>query len=74
MILTLDYFSDWLERYFTAWKINQCKLLEGLFTEGAIYYSGPFKPPTTGKQTIIDGWRIRPRRIKIDLLPHRHQR
>jgi ketosteroid isomerase-like protein len=56
MELTLEYFRDWLERYFTAWKTNDVELLKGLFAEDIVYYSGPFKPPHRGRQRIIEGW------------------
>ena len=56
MELSLDYFGDWLERYFTAWKTNDLELLDGLFAEDSVYYYGPFKPPSKGKKRIIEGW------------------
>ena len=60
MSLTMDYFKDWLERYFTAWKTNQRELLDGLFADKAVYYFGPFREPSVGKQTIVKGWLASP--------------
>lgn len=60
MRLTLDQFSDWLEGYFTAWKTNQRELLNRLFADEAIYYSGPFKEPNVGRQAIVNGWLANP--------------
>lgn len=60
MKLTWDHFNNWLEGYFTAWKTNQRQLLSGLFAEEAIYYYGPFKQPSAGKQAILDAWLANP--------------
>lgn len=60
MKLTRDYFVDWLERYFDAWKTNDPGLLDGLFAEDIIYHSGPFKPLNKGKKRVIEAWLSNP--------------
>src|SRR5688572_23184699 len=48
--------ADWARRYFDAWKTNDRELVESLFTEDAVYYYGPFRPPARGRAEIARRW------------------
>ena len=48
--------NDWATRYFTAWKTNDPALVESLFSEDAVYYYGPFRPPAQGRDEIVRRW------------------
>jgi len=49
-------FENWLEGYVKAWKSNNARDIAALFTEDAVYSTGPFDAPWVGQQAIIDGW------------------
>ncbi|HEX5951126.1 MAG TPA: nuclear transport factor 2 family protein [Actinomycetota bacterium] len=51
-----DAFSGWLERYFAAWRSNDPAEVAALFAEDAVYSSGPFMEPTSGRDPIVRGW------------------
>lgn len=48
--------AEWAARYFEAWKSNDRAMVESLFTEDAVYYYGPFRPPATGREEIVQRW------------------
>jgi hypothetical protein len=48
--------NDWATRYFIAWKTNDRVLVESLFSEDAVYYYGPFRPPAQGREEIVRRW------------------
>ena len=48
-------FTAWLERYFAAWRSNDPTEVGALFTEDAVYASGPFSGSATGRPS--DGLR-----------------
>lgn len=56
MKLSLESLSQWLDRYFTAWKTNEPVEVAGLFTEDAVYYYGPFQEPARGRVRIVERW------------------
>ena len=49
-------FKNWLAGYVKAWKSNNARDIAALFTEDAVYSTGPFDAPWVGQQAIIDGW------------------
>jgi hypothetical protein len=60
MGLSLDYFSDWLHRYFEAWVSNDPAEVSSLFSEEAVYFYGPFQEPMRGKESIVANWIANP--------------
>ncbi|HEX8255692.1 MAG TPA: nuclear transport factor 2 family protein [Thermoanaerobaculia bacterium] len=46
----------WAEHYFRAWKTNDPADVRALFTEDAVYYYGPFRPPARGREEIVRRW------------------
>jgi ketosteroid isomerase-like protein len=52
-------FARWVDRYVTAWNSNDSDDIGRLFTEDAVYSTGPFDEPWRGRQEIIDGWLAR---------------
>ena len=52
-------FARWVDRYVTAWNSNEPEDIGGLFSEDAVYSTGPFDGPWKGRQQIIDGWLAR---------------
>lgn len=56
MDVTIDQFSDWLTRYFTAWQSNNPADVSPLFAEDAIYHYGPFTEPARGRNEIVANW------------------
>lgn len=54
--MTIADANDWATRYFTAWKTNDRKLAESLFSEDAVYSYGPFRPPAHGRDEIVQRW------------------
>jgi len=46
----------WLADYLKAWKSNKPQEIAKLFTEDALYSTGPFDEPWLGQEAIIDGW------------------
>jgi uncharacterized protein (TIGR02246 family) len=49
-------FSAWLTAYFDAWRSNDPRDVEALFTEDAVYYVSPFKEPRRGRDAIVAAW------------------
>jgi ketosteroid isomerase-like protein len=49
-------FENWVRGYIAAWKSNDAKDIAALFTQDAIYSTGPFDEPWVGQQAILDGW------------------
>jgi hypothetical protein len=54
--MTLEQLRAWLERYFKAWISNDPDEVSALFSDGAIYYYGPFKEPARGRKSIVENW------------------
>lgn len=48
--------AKWIDGYIKAWKSNNTKDIAELFTEDALYSTGPFDEPWIGQQAIQDGW------------------
>ncbi len=53
---TPDAAAAWAERYFLAWATNDPALVASLFSEDAVYYYGPFRPPSRGRDAIVQRW------------------
>jgi hypothetical protein len=49
-------FENWVQGYLKAWKTNQRKDIEALFTEDATYLTQAFREPWKGRETIVSGW------------------
>jgi SnoaL-like domain len=49
--------NEWIEDYGAAWRSGDDEALGELFTEGAVYRSSPFRPPTVGRAAIREYWR-----------------
>ena len=56
MELTAVRFSEWLDRYFRAWRSNDPGEVASLFAENAVYFYGPFKEPARGREAIVARW------------------
>jgi uncharacterized protein (TIGR02246 family) len=54
-----DRVRDWVERYVEAWNSNDRSNIESLFTENAVYLTGPFDEPWEGLDTIVEQWLAR---------------
>ena len=48
--------SVWVDRYIRAWNSNDATDIGELFTDDAIYLTGPFDAPWEGRQRIVDQW------------------
>ena len=48
--------AAWVERYVQAWNSNQAADIGGLFSEDAVYQTGPFDPPWKGRDTVVREW------------------
>ena len=48
--------SAWVERYIRAWNTNDPDEVAGLFTDDAVYLTGPLDIPWNGKDRIVEGW------------------
>lgn len=48
--------SNWMEGYLKAWESNDPEDVGGLFTEGALYYTAPYREPWRSREAIVDGW------------------
>jgi uncharacterized protein (TIGR02246 family) len=48
--------TDWLERYFTAWRSNDPEEVAALFAPDAVYSYGPFGEPSVGRDAIVRRW------------------
>lgn len=49
-------FETWVQGYLMAWKTNERKDIEALFTEEATYLTQAFREPWRGRETIVSGW------------------
>ncbi len=47
----------WLERYAAAWSAADDEAVGELFTDDAVYRSGPFREPHVGRDAIRAYWR-----------------
>jgi hypothetical protein len=48
--------ENWVEGYLRAWISNEPDQIGQLFTEAAVYYTGPFDEPWIGREAIVHGW------------------
>jgi hypothetical protein len=48
--------ADWVEGYIQAWRSNDPADIGRLFSEGAVYLTGPFDEPWKGRQAIVQAW------------------
>jgi uncharacterized protein (TIGR02246 family) len=48
--------SSWVDRYVRAWNSNDPGEIAGLFTEDAVYLTGPLDAPWTGRDQIVEEW------------------
>ncbi len=46
----------WMDAYGRAWISNEPAEVAALFSEGAAYYTGPFKEPWRGRDRIVTEW------------------
>ena len=51
-----EAFEAWLRDYFRAWVSNDPADVVPLFTEDAVYFTGPFREPWHGRETIVATW------------------
>jgi hypothetical protein len=56
MQITRSHARAWAERYFLAWTNHDRAIVESLFSEDAVYYYGPFRPPARGRSEIVARW------------------
>lgn len=56
LVVDLDAFRGWLERYFDAWASNDPAEVSELFAEDAVYSYGPFREQTRGRDAIVRAW------------------
>ena len=56
MEITRSHAQSWAERYFLAWRTNDRATVESLFSEDAVYFYGPFRPPARGREAIVARW------------------
>lgn len=48
--------SAWVDAYVRAWNSNDPADIGGLFTEDAVYHTGPFDAPWEGRAAIVRKW------------------
>jgi hypothetical protein len=48
--------TAWVDAYVRAWNSNDPADIGRLFTDDALYYTGPFDAPWEGRDTIIQKW------------------
>ena len=48
--------AAWVERYVQAWNTNDPADIGSLFSEDAVYQTGPFDTPWKGRETIVREW------------------
>jgi hypothetical protein len=46
----------WVDGYVKAWGSNDRKEIGSLFTDGAQYYTEPYKEPWRGRDAIVEEW------------------
>lgn len=56
MAITFDDLDQWLKGYFTAWQSNDADDVRRLFSRDAVYFYGPFREPTVGRERIVANW------------------
>lgn len=49
--------ADWIEGYRSAWEDRDDQAAGELFTDGAVYWSHPFRQPFRGREAIRGYWR-----------------
>jgi uncharacterized protein (TIGR02246 family) len=55
-MITIDAAHAWAARYFEAWKSNDRAQVASLFAEDAVYFYGPFREPSRGRDEIVERW------------------
>lgn len=55
-LATVHGAAGWASRYFEAWRTNDAALVESLFAPDAVYWYGPFRPPSRGREEILRRW------------------
>jgi uncharacterized protein (TIGR02246 family) len=48
--------TGWIDGYVRAWDTNDPRDIGDLFTDDAVYYTAPFRPPWRGRDKIVAGW------------------
>ena len=48
--------GEWVDRYVRTWNSNEATDIAGLFTNDAVYYTGPWDEPWQGREAIVRGW------------------
>ncbi len=48
--------SQWLDSYVSAWKSYDAQEIGRLFSQGALYYYGPYSDPLRGREAIAADW------------------
>jgi ketosteroid isomerase-like protein len=51
-----SWVRQWIDDYADAWRRGDPDAVSALFTEGAVYRTSPFRPPTGGGAAIRDYW------------------
>jgi hypothetical protein len=51
--------SAWVDAYVRAWNSNDPAEIGALFSEAAVYCTGPFDAPWTGREVIVREWLAR---------------
>jgi len=54
--MDVDRLTDWLERYFAAWRSNDGGDVAELFSADATYSYGPFREAAIGRDAIVERW------------------
>jgi len=58
--MDLEGLEDWTQRYVEAWTNNDPEGIGALFSEGARYYTHPYRDPWEGRDAIVKGWTENP--------------
>ena len=56
-MITIEYFSQWLEMYSRHSAENNAKASAELFAQDARYYENPFDEPLVGREAIYQYWK-----------------
>ncbi|MFQ5948543.1 MAG: nuclear transport factor 2 family protein [Acidimicrobiia bacterium] len=48
--------GSWVKGYVRAWESNDPDDIGRLFSEDAVYYTAPFRPPWRNREGIVAGW------------------
>jgi len=54
---SIDQVAGWLTLYVGIWRAGEHSRVPELFTEDALYFTDPFRPPKRGHAEIGDYWR-----------------